>query len=604
VGNTTSDIANKMGLTATTRSKSGGNIYRLLAAILLVASLKVKLTKAQNCIDICGKFEKVKEEDAQDKILSESGNEMKQIEPGAEGMDSKARKGGTGMSHRIVHGYAPPLRGFIAAIKMRSKADWAGGRDYFSCGGTLINDKYVLTAGHCVCQFNSKEPHTATPCSEDGKIQYSPRQNIRVFVGVTPGEDFKILDWNDARAKKVRDVKVHPMWKGQIGKEPLKDIALIKLHRKYYVEFTEEIRPVCLPSSSEHFEVKNKFAYAAGWGHTEEDQSSVSDTRYTNCFTDNRGPARNAKCRFPFTHYASPDMQLQECLKDKNSFPSNNGKCLQFREMNDINFEWRDLNYVEIRYNRKYGDYKKTHCFSDKNIEKYGWCGVCIETAKEGEMGYCDNAMQNNAAEEGRLDTSQETKDKEVTIVQPRQFWGYCSEQCGEALDMNKKATLKETMLTILTDEECLAFAKASNDNNKGLEDPFTIENELCAGMKFNFPKYEIYNRSYVGKKEDGKNQYRYTLVGTDVDKLDGTPELQKLGFYLGFSDTCTGDSGGPLYQFVDGRVIQVGVVSRGIELNCAGQNKPGVYTSLINKETLEWVQRKSGSGKCPPLRS
>ena len=98
------------------------------------------------------------------------------------------------------------------------------------------------------------------------------QQNIRVFVGVTPGEDFKILDWNDARAKKVRDVKVHPMWKGQIGKEPLKDIALIKLHRKYYVEFTEEIRPVCLPSSSEHFKVKNKFAYAAGWGHTEEDQ--------------------------------------------------------------------------------------------------------------------------------------------------------------------------------------------------------------------------------------------------------------------------------------------------------------------------------------------
>ena len=43
-------------------------------------------------------------------------------------------------------------------------------------------------------------------------------------------------------------------------------------------------------------------------------------------------------------------MQLQECLKEKNSFPSNNGKCLQFKEMNDVNFEWRDLNYVEIRW--------------------------------------------------------------------------------------------------------------------------------------------------------------------------------------------------------------------------------------------------------------
>ena len=77
-------------------------------------------------------------------------------------------------------------------------------------------------------------------------------------------------------------------------------------------------------------------------------------------------------------------------------------------------------------------------------------------------MGYCANTMKNNAAEEGRPDTSQETMDKEVTIVKPRMGWGYCSEDCGEALNTNKKAILKETMLTILTDEECLAFAKGT----------------------------------------------------------------------------------------------------------------------------------------------
>ena len=77
-------------------------------------------------------------------------------------------------------------------------------------------------------------------------------------------------------------------------------------------------------------------------------------------------------------------------------------------------------------------------------------------------------------------------------------------------------------------------MSTASNDNNKGLEDdPFTNENELCAGMKFNFPKYEIYNRSYVGKKEDGKNQYRYTLVGTDVDKVRNNPTFKKASYSL-----------------------------------------------------------------------
>lgn len=62
----------------------------------------------------------------------------------------------------------------------------------------------------------------------------------------------------------------------------------------------------------------------------------------------------------------------------------------------------------------------------------------------------------------------------------------------------------------------------------------------------------------------------------------------------LGFKDSCKGDSGGPVWkilQFEDGikRAIQVGVVSRGMEL-CAAKNHPAVYTKV--KEFVSWIRK------------
>ena len=44
---------------------------------------------------------------------------------------------------RIVGGHDSPPRPFMALIK-RTDMD-------FTCGGAVINDLFVLTAGHCVC---------------------------------------------------------------------------------------------------------------------------------------------------------------------------------------------------------------------------------------------------------------------------------------------------------------------------------------------------------------------------------------------------------------------------------------------------------------------
>ena len=154
----------------------------------------------------------------------------------------------------------------------------------------------------------------------------------------------------------------------------------------------------------------------------------------------------------------------------------------------------------------------RVNCYSDKNVEDYGWCGTCVEGAKEGEEGYCSAEMENNNAEFERDDF--EGLENEKTIVMPASKWGFCSKECKDIeanLREDRENTLKETMLTILTDEQCKAFLD-------GFGDPFSTETELCAGMKFKFPEYKIYDRSFAEKDKNGENIYKFILNDTKID--------------------------------------------------------------------------------------
>ena len=65
-----------------------------------------------------------------------------------------------------------------------------------------------------------------------------------------------------------------------------------------------------------------------------------------------------------------------------------------------------------------------------------------------------------------------------------------------------------------------------------------------------------------------------------------------------GKSDTCMGDSGGPLWKWMgksNPKAIIVGVVSRGI--GCARKNMPGIYTRV--KSYLKWISLVNRDGKC-----
>ena len=101
--------------------------------------------KAKDCPDICG--EAVEYTEGGVRYHNERHPDSKYDQRPV----IKTASGQT-VPKRIVNGYQVSDRGFITLIRAYHPQDE---ENYETCGGTLINDLYILTAGHCVCIQNS-----------------------------------------------------------------------------------------------------------------------------------------------------------------------------------------------------------------------------------------------------------------------------------------------------------------------------------------------------------------------------------------------------------------------------------------------------------------
>jgi len=260
----------------------------------------------------------------------------------------------------------------------------------------------------------------------------------------------------------------------------------------------------------------------------------------SDCTTDEFGPIKNLKCKLPFTY---KEENLHECANVR-SPSSKIEECKAFKKVNKADYPAAPGDSIVITDGTK-----NTTCYSfDKG--EHGWCQA-IETDDE----FDDN-------------------------------WGYCKPSCKIQVATDRLAQqLQETKLEVLPMKVCKNLIVAGKYN-------FVGKNELCAGKKKFFKKIKMFTRAgdgfkftgevtnYLGLNDDGNYPYEYYISGTD---------------------SCNGDSGGPVYRWVDGVPTLIAVVARGWGSGdsdgCAELNFPGIYTRTA--KFLDWIQENAADGNC-----
>lgn len=138
----------------------------------------------------------------------------------------------------IVGGHLAPENKFPSIISLMA-------RNKPICGGTLINDHQVITAGHCVAASRS--------------TQASPASIFKIRAN-------SLSSKSGGQVIQVKNVTIHPQYNkfGTIMSHVPNDIAILTL-----AERVTNAKPARLPFDPENETTKGEDVTTAGWGNTD-----------------------------------------------------------------------------------------------------------------------------------------------------------------------------------------------------------------------------------------------------------------------------------------------------------------------------------------------
>ncbi|CAH2045493.1 unnamed protein product, partial [Iphiclides podalirius] len=158
---------------------------------------------------------------------------------------------------RIVGGFIASLEEFPWLVRIKSKRTTNNreGRELYNCAGSLISDRYVLTAAHCLANRDVISVRL-------GEWDTETLQDCQGGICSDPPVDIN-----------VTKVIIHSSYNETLL---LNDIGLLQLEEA--ANFTDFIRPICLPitqySKNQDYVAGTTF-WTAGWGLTEFETPSI-----------------------------------------------------------------------------------------------------------------------------------------------------------------------------------------------------------------------------------------------------------------------------------------------------------------------------------------
>ncbi|XP_019880096.1 phenoloxidase-activating factor 1 [Aethina tumida] len=137
----------------------------------------------------------------------------------------------------------------------------------FQCGGTILNERYILTAAHCISDYILSQRNSSIAGVRVGDHNVNTDRDCETIRNVTtcapPFQDFR-----------VEKIIPHQMYNPNVNLNY--DIGLLRLAGRIDLN-KENMRPVCLPLGSSRtydFVNNNNKGVVTGWGATTTNRNS------------------------------------------------------------------------------------------------------------------------------------------------------------------------------------------------------------------------------------------------------------------------------------------------------------------------------------------